>query len=251
VNLTVTIIARDEARHIGAAVESAVGIAEVVVLLDARTTDASAVVARAAGATVAFETWRGFPAQRNAALARCTTPWLLFLDADERITPELAAEIQQLLADTPTHDAYRMPRHNIFFRHTVRGGGWYPDHQVRLLRVGRVQYDEQVSVHEITRVAGSTGQLHGHLLHLNIERFGELWHKQRRYALEEAQTLRRTGRRARWRNLVGAPLREFYRRYIELGGYRDGWVGMVLCGTIAYFEIVKFVHLMAIQRQKV
>lgn len=268
--LSVALIARDEARHIGAALKSVAGLAdEVLVLLDDRTRDQTGQIAQAHGARVLSEPWRGFPAQRNRALALCQGDWVLFLDADERVSPELAAEIRVLLAHTdaaarasddlvravqPHSPAalqpagYWLPRHNQFFGRVARGGGWYPDPQLRLLRRGRARYDEQRLVHEVAALDGPTAHLHGHLLHLNIERLDELWRKQRVYALQEAQTLFLAGRRARWRNFVGAPLREFRRRYLTLAGWRDGWLGLLLCGTLAYFEWLKFVHLKALER---
>ena len=275
--LSVAIIARDEERHIGAAIESVAGLAdEVLVLLDDRTGDQTVQIAQARGARVLSEPWRGFPAQRNRALDLCQGAWVLFLDADERVSPELAAEMRGLLlADASREDAatgapvatslqiernaptlrrsdapvgYWLPRHNQFFRRVARGGGWYPDEQLRLLRRGRARYDERLLVHEVAALDGPAAHLRGHLLHLNIERLDELWRKQRAYALQEAQTLFLAGRRARWRNFAGAPLREFRRRYLALGGWRDGWLGLLLCGTLAYFEWVKFVHLKALER---
>ena len=135
----------------------------------------------------------------------------------------------------------------MFFGQALRGGGWYPDHQLRLLRRDRARYDETRLVHEYAELDGSTSYLTQHLLHLNIERLDELWAKQTSYALQEAQTLYLAGRRGRWRNFAGAPLREFYRRYIVLGGWRDGWVGLLMCGTLAYFEWIKFVHLKGLE----
>jgi len=268
--LSVAIIARDEERHIGAAVESVAGLAdEVLVLLDDRTRDQTGEIARAHGARVLSEPWRGFPAQRNRALSLCRGAWVLFLDADERVSPELAAEIRALLlADAAGEDAEPalqaergaptlrrsdapagcwLPRHNQFFGRVARGGGWYPDEQLRLLRRGCARYDERLLVHEVAALDGPAAHLRGHLLHLNIERLDELWRKQRAYAFQEAQTLFLAGRRARWRNFAGAPLREFRRRYLALGGWRDGWLGLLLCGTLAYFEWVKFVHLKALE----
>lgn len=270
--LSVAIIARDEARHIGAAIESVAGLAgEVLVLLDDRTRDGSAAISRERGARVLSEPWRGFPAQRNRALELCQGEWVLFLDADERVTPALTAEIQTLLgqeAATDTNEqsmedrewridaqssilhprssniaGYWIPRYNQFFGRVLRGGGWYPDHQLRLLRRGRAHYDESRLVHELALLDGPAEYLRGHLLHLNIERLGELWRKQHAYALQEARTLHQAGRRARWRNFAGAPARELYRRYFALGGWRDGPVGLLMCGTLAFFELVKFAHL--------
>jgi glycosyltransferase involved in cell wall biosynthesis len=260
--LSVAIIARDEARHLPGALESVRGLAgETLLLLDSRTRDNSAAIGRAAGVRVLVEPWRGFPAQRNRALDLCAGDWVLFLDADERVTPELRAEILQIidcsLQIEPKQSAicnlqstiagYWIPRHNQFFGKTLHGGGWYPDHQLRLLRRSRARYDEARLVHELVLLDGPAAYLGGHLLHLNIERLDELWRKQTSYAIQEAQTLHLAGRRARWRNFAGAPLREFHRRYVVLGGWRDGALGLFLCATLAYFEWVKFVHLKGLE----
>jgi glycosyltransferase involved in cell wall biosynthesis len=249
--LSAAIIARDEARHIGAALASVAGLAdEALVLLDADTRDNTGAIAAAHGARVVCEPWRGFPAQRNRALELCHGDWVLFLDGDERVTSELAQEIRALLARQPSPAmpaGYWIPRRNLFFGRAVQGGGWYPDRQLRLLQRARVHYDEQRLVHEFADLDGTAGELRGHLVHLNIERFDELWRKQRSYAIQEAQSLYAQGRRARWRNFVGAPARELYRRFVQLGGYRDGALGLLLCGTLAYFELVKFMHLKALE----
>lgn len=114
---------------------------------------------------------------------------------------------------------------------------------------GRARYDESRLVHELALLDGPAAYLREHLLHLNIERLGELWRKQQAYALQEARTLHQAGRRTRWRNFAGAPAREFFRRYIALGGWRDGSIGLLMCGTLAYFEIVKFAYLKKLERQ--
>ncbi len=113
--LSAAIIARDEARHIGGCIDSLSGLAdEVLVLLDDRTRDGTAAICVARGARVAVEPWRGFPAQRNRALELCRAPWVLFIDADERVEPDLAAEIRRLLAAPAACDGYWIPRHNRF-----------------------------------------------------------------------------------------------------------------------------------------
>ena len=273
--LSVAIIARDEERHIAAALDSVAGLAdETVVLLDDRTADGTAAICRGRGARVFVEPWRGFGGQRNRALALCHGDWVLFLDADERVTDELRAEIREVGGGGGAHPRYEttvqgptapepspwrgadrtspvgywIPRHNIFFGRALRGGGWYPDHQLRLLRRGHARYDERRRVHEFAELDGPAGTLTGHLLHQNIERLDELWRKQTSYAIQEAQTLHLAGARARWRNFVGAPTRELLRRYVRLGGYRDGAVGLLMCATLAYFELVKYAHLKGLER---
>ncbi len=248
--LSVAIIACDEEQHIGTCLQSVAGVAdEVVVLLDNRSQDSTAAICRAYGAWVIVEPWRGFPAQRNRALALCRGEWVLFLDADERVTAELARELTARAAADEADGAvgYYIPRHNIFFGRVVRGGGWYPDRQLRLLRRARARYDEKLLVHEVAQLDGSAVTLSSHLLHYNIERLPEFWQKQTSYALSEARTLYLAGRRARWRNFAGAPAREFWRRYVRLGGWRDGGLGLLLCGSLAWFEVVKFGFLRLMQ----
>jgi glycosyltransferase involved in cell wall biosynthesis len=251
--LSVAIIARNEETHIGACLESIAGVAdEIVVLLDESSHDRTDVIAQAYGARVYVDRWRGFAGHRNLALDVCRGEWVLFLDADERITPDLRREVAELKQtwhtqpdgdDTPTdaHIAgYGIPRYNIFFGKVVQGGGWYPDYQLRLLRRTRARYNENQHVHEVATVAGKTATLKGHLLHINIERLSEFWSKQTRYALAEARTLYGEQRAMRWRNFAGSPTREFWRRYIRLGGWRDGLIGLFLCASLAWFEVVKF-----------
>ncbi|NOK61812.1 MAG: glycosyltransferase family 2 protein [Chloroflexi bacterium AL-W] len=257
-SLSVAIIARDEERHIGQALASVADLAtEIVTLVTESTRDRTASICRSYGAALYIEPWRGFPAQRNRALALCNNDWVLFLDADERVPPTLADEIRTLLAtdhgaplQSQTNSrpiaGYWIPRYNQFFGKILHGGGWYPDHQLRLLRRGYAHFDESRLVHEFAQLDGEAEYVHEHLLHLNIEHADELWFKQRSYAIQEAHVLYREGRRARLRNLVGAPLREFRRRYFGLGGYKDGSLGLFLCATMAYFEFVKYIHLMGL-----
>lgn len=275
--LSVAIIARDEEHYIAGSIDSVAGLAdEVVVLLDASTTDRTAAICRERGAQVYVEPWRGFPAQRNRALELCSNPWVLFLDADERVTPKLGKEIRSLLNNdkvtewqgdkvmlhpnikaitlSPCHPVtlsgpvgYWIPRYNLFFNRRLRGGGWYPDHQLRLLRRGHAHYDETLFVHEVAVLDGPAGTLHEHLLHHNIDRLVEFWRKQTRFARSEAATLYGQGRRVRLRNFVGAPLREFWRRFVQLGGWRDGPLGLFLCGSLAWFQFVAFLRLWGLQ----
>ena len=248
--LSVAMIVRDEERHIGAALRSVAAVAdEIVVLVDRRTTDRTAAIARQFGAVVYEQDFVSFPKQRNSALHVCRGEWVLFLDADERVTPELATELRHLCQQPARTEAgYWIPRYNLYFGRRLRGGGWYPDRQLRLLRRDCAAYDEARLVHELVTLDGTAGELQGHLLHINIETWRELHEKQRRYALAEAQTLARNGVGAKWRNLLLQPLREVRRRFITWRGYRDGGLGLVLALTMGYYELVKYIHLKGLER---
>ena len=253
--LSVAIIARDEERHIAEALRSAAPVAgEMVVFLDPRTRDRTEEIARACGAQVYHEPFRSHAAQRNRALERCQGEWVLFLDADERLTPELVAELQRLGLDSNArlpdegYAGYSMPRYNLYWSRRLRGGGWYPDRQLRLLRRGMAHYDNRRLIHEFAEPNGPVGHLSGHLLHINIESLDELRRKQHGYALKEAQTLYLQGVRARPHNLLLQPLREVKRRFWTWRGYRDGWLGLFLALAMGYYEWVKYVHLRGLER---
>lgn len=248
--ISVAIIARDEERYIAEAIRSSSTLsAETIVLLDPRTRDRTRAIAEACGAVVYDEPFHSHAAQRNRALALCRHPWVLFVDADERLTPELAAEIGVLdfAAPGPTGRPYAgfwIPRFNLYWGRSLRGGGWYPDHQLRLLRRAAAHYDERRLIHEFAELDGPAGALRGHLLHINVESWAELRQKQHSYALKEAETLHHQGIRTRPRNLILQPLREIKRRFWTWHGYRDGILGAVLAITMGYYELVKYVHLL-------
>jgi (heptosyl)LPS beta-1,4-glucosyltransferase len=250
--LSVAIIARDEERHIAEAIRSAQPVAdEVLVLVDPRTVDRTREIAAAEGALIYEEPFRSHAGQRNRALRYCHQPWVLFLDADERLTEELAGELQGLelgIGDRAQLAGFWIPRYNIYWGRRLRGGGWYPDQQLRLLRRTAAHFDERRLIHEYAELDGPSGTLRGHLLHINIESLAELRQKQYFYAVKEAETLHQQGQRARRRNLVLQPLREVKRRFWTWKGYRDGALGLFLALTMGYYEWVKYVKLYALQR---
>jgi glycosyltransferase involved in cell wall biosynthesis len=243
------VIARDEERHLDHCLESLAWTDQQLVVLDSRTTDRSAEVARARGAAVVSHPFTTFPAQRNAALAivqdELGGDWVLFVDADERTPPMLAAEVRAAISrsqpDAPV--GYWVPRRNYIWRGWIRHGGWSPDHQLRLLRVNSARYDEQRDVHELAVLEGPSAQLAEPFIHFNYERIGQFLDKQRQYTRLEAQRLARAGQRARPQNFLLQPLREFRRRYVDLAGYRDGWRGALLCGLLAWYTFELYVEL--------
>ncbi len=253
--LSVAVPARDEERYLAGCLESIQGLAdEVLVVLDPQTRDRTAEIARSMGARVEEVPFVSFADLRNRALDLCHYPWVFFLDADERVTPELRQEIASLIRGAPPAgdpDAvvgYWVPRQNFFFGRPVRHAGWYPDYQLRLLWKDRARYPEAQRVHEVVELQGRAAHLSAHLLHYNVDRLDEFQAKQRRYARLEAESLLAKGIRARPRSLLGQPLREFWRRYVRLQGYRDGWLGLYLCAAMAYYAGLTYRHLLRMQR---
>jgi glycosyltransferase involved in cell wall biosynthesis len=247
--LVAAIIARDEEAQLPGCLASIAWADERVVVLDDRTIDQSADVARQRGALVVVRGFTTFPAQRNAVLdlvaATGRADWVLFVDADERTPTALANEIRMVVErsgeDAPV--GYWIPRRNYIWGGWVRHGGWSPDYQMRLLKLNSARYDESVDVHEVVKLTGAAGSLSEPFLHYNYDRLDQFLRKQRQYAGLEARRLARQGIRPRPHNFVLQPYREFRRRYVELDGKQDGWRGLALCLLLAWFTAVTYADL--------
>lgn len=245
--LAAIVLTRNEEKHLPACLRSLAWAPERIVF-DSFSTDQTVALARAGGARVVQRAFDNYAGQRQAALAATAAEWVLFVDADERATPELAAEIARVL-DRPA-PGWWIPRDNYIFGRLTRHAGWYPDYQLRLLRRALAHYDPARPVHELVVLDSPTpaGRLEHALIHLNYETVPEFIDKQRAYARYDAGQLWRSGARARPRNFLLQPARQFYWRWITLRGWRAGWHGLRLSLLMAYFEWQKYSELRRLGR---
>lgn len=235
--LSVCVITANEEERLRACLESVAGADEIVVV-DAESTDKTAVIAREFTDRVVVRPWPGFAAQKNFALDQATGDWILSLDADEQVTPELRERIAAVLrADGPA-DGYAMPRKNIFWGRWVRHGRLYPDWQLRLFRRGRGRF-VAVEVHESVRVDGRVGRLDAPLLHSSYRDLSDCLARFDRYASLAAEDWIRAGRPARAADIVLRPLGRFLSMYALHGGFLDGWRGFVLAVLYAHYVFVR------------
>ena len=234
VRLCAVILTRNEAGHIGACVASLRDWVDQVVVWDSLSSDATASIAQAAGAVVVQRPFDNYAAQRQAALDAIAAEWVFFIDADERATPAFAAEVQRRLGQEEAV-GYWTPRRNFIVGHEMRGGGFYPDYQLRILRRGFAHYVAERAVHEIVTLRGPEGYLAAPLLHHNYATWAQFHAKQRSYTAYEAHILAQRGIHPRPHNFVLQPLREFKRRFVTLRGWRDGWHGVRLALLLAWY----------------
>lgn len=242
------LLARDEVQHLGACLDSVATLTaspggELVVLLDSRAPADLEAIARRYTPQVSRSPFVNFSAQRNRALERCHGTWVFFIDPDERMTPALAAELRALLTDGGTIGGAWVPRRNFMFGREVRHAGWSPDYQLRLLRRAGARYDEDRAVHEVPVVMGTAVHLQEPLLHYNYATWAQFTAKQRAYTAHEAAAQAARGLRAKPQNFILQPLREFRRRYLTLGGWRDGPLGLLLSLAMAYYTLRLYVAL--------
>jgi len=249
-HLTAIVLTHNEARHIADCLKT-LRFADHVIVFDSYSNDDTVAIAQAAGVDILRHDFVNYAEQRNAALDAVNemTDWVLFVDADERISSELAAEIREKIA-YQDFAGWRMPRHNYIFGLLTKQAGWYPDYQTRLLRVGQASYDPKQAVHEVVRLYGNRGNIVSPIIHYNYRDVAHFRAKQERYAHIAAQELHAQGVRPRPRNFLLQPLRQFYWRYVTLAGYRMRWHGLRLALLMAWHEYRKYQLLASMWRER-
>lgn len=241
------ILTRNEARHIEACLNS-VSWTHAQMVVDCGSTDATVDLARARGAIVLHRDWDGWAGQRTFAINeafRRGYRWIFFVDADERVPPELSTEATRVVeasdaahaaGDTTAPVGFWVPRRNIIAGKWVRHAGWDPDYQLRLFRTDRGRYDPARPVHELVLLDGPDAHLEARLVHYNYDDWQHFWIKQQRYARIEAAARVSRGHRVRPHNFILQPWREFWRRYVTLEGWRSGTHGIMLAILLAIAE---------------
>jgi len=244
--LTAIIPTLNEGDQIGECVTH-LGWVDEIIVADGGSRDGTPELARAAGARVLERTGPTIAAQRNAAIAAARHPWVLALDADERVGPELAREIV-LVIGNPTHDAYAIRRRSTYLGRIINHGGWGHDWVVRVFR-GHQRFVER-RVHEALQPQRDVGRLVATLDHVPYRTLGHHIEKVDRYATWAALDLADRGRRAGLADLLFRPPARFVRMYVLQGGLLDGWRGVLLCGLTAVNVFLKYARLWELEARK-
>ena len=248
--LAAVVLTYNEARHIRDCLDC-LRFADMVLVLDSFSDDETPELARAAGVQVQQRRFVDYADQRNFALELLGSEadHVLFVDADERVSDELALEIRTAITHHAEVAGWRIPRQNFIFGRLTRGAGWYPDYQTRLLRPDSARYDPQRPVHELVMLDGEQGTLKHPLLHYNYDSLQQFQRKQRDYSERAAQMRFVQGERPSLRALLLQPLHHFSWRLLTLHGYREGWHGLRLCALMAWYEFGILLRLRQLDRQ--
>jgi len=249
VDLSVILITRNESRHVLACLQS-VAFADEWIVVDSGSSDDTCEIAAAFGAQVVERAdWPGFGQQKNRALALARGRWVLSIDADERVTEELAAQVRAVVAQPSTAAAgYELSRLSSFCGQWIRHGDWYPDRVLRLFRreAGRFSDDQ---VHERLLVRGAVARLQGHLLHDTMPNLDDALAKMNRYSSGRAQDRVRAGQGGSLASALGHALWAFLRGYVFKRGFLDGRLGFVLALYVAEGTYYRHLKIWLLGRQ--
>lgn len=245
VPLSVTLITLNAAAQLEACLKS-VAFADEIVVVDSGSSDDTVALARRYGARVIHRDWLGFGAQKQFAVTQAAHDWVLCLDADERVSPELQASIEAVLV-APDRCAYRFPRCNRFLGRYLRHGEGYPDWSLRLFDRRHGHWSDD-AVHEKVVVTGEVGTLPGDLLHESAETLATYLAKQNRYTSLAAEEAVGRGRRANAAKIVLSPLLRFIKFYLLRGGFLDGLPGLVHVSIGCFNSFSKYAKMLELQR---
>lgn len=242
--LSVIIPCKNEQHNIRACVESVRGLADEIIVADSGSSDRTLEIVRAMGGCRLIQ--REFidhSSFKNWAIPQAAHPWVLFVDADERVTERLAEEIRRLLAGDPPFDAYCMRRANYFLGHRIKHSGWNTATIIRLFRRDVCRYDRR-RVHENVEVpSGRVGRLRGRFLHYTCQDLHEYTARMNRYTSWAAEELHARGRRTGYLGLLLRPPARFLQLYILRGGCLDGVAGLAVCLSGAFYTFSKYAKL--------
>lgn len=231
--LSVIILTFNEVHNIEACLQS-VDWADEKIVVDSGSTDNTRTLARQYTSQVIEQPWLGYAGQRNFAEKLARSDWVLTLDADERVSPELGASIQQVLAGGDAHVvAYRVQIRDWMFGKFIEHGSWPHQRHIRLYRRGRLRWDG--AVHEQYHIDGAVGDLQGPILHYSHTTIHRFIEKMNRYTDLESEQMFQRGERATLLTAVFGALRAFVGQYIRLQGFRDGGHGLILAVLMAMY----------------
>lgn len=244
--VSVTLITRNEESNLACAIES-VRWADEIVVIDSGSTDRTVELARALGARVFVNPWQGYGQQKNYAQRQASHDWVLSLDADEVVTPDLAREIQSALESLASESdpprGFSFPRRTFYLGRWIRHGGWYPNYLVRLADRRAAQWSEP-AVHEALEVRGRVRQLESPLDHYSFASIYDQVVTNLNFSRLGSQELARRGKRPSLLKLLLKPPGKFIETYLIKRGFLDGLPGFIISVNAAYSIFLKYAYLL-------
>jgi glycosyltransferase involved in cell wall biosynthesis len=243
--LSAIVITRNEAANIGGCLDG-LAFCDERIVVDCGSSDDTVAIARGKGARVETHEFRGFGAQKNFALSLASGDWVLSIDADERVTGELAQAIKAAIADGGA-DAFELPRVSSFCGRPMRHSGWFPDYVLRLFRRGKGRFDDAL-VHERVICDGTLKRLDKPLIHHPVLKLEDALSRMDRYSTASAETLVASGRKVSFATGLGHGFFAFFKTYVLRLGFLDGAEGFLLAVANAEGSYYRYMKAWVAQR---
>ena len=241
IRISAALIARNESSNIREAIET-LSFADQIVVADTGSSDDTVQIAKNAGAEVHSVTFEGFGNTKNKALGFCKGQWVLFIDADERVSLELAEQVTKAAENNSATSGYKINRFTYFLGKPIRHSGWYPDYVLRFFRRDKGRFSDNL-VHEKVEVEGTVESLKGELIHYSYRSLEQYLDKMNEYSTLSAEEMNAGGKKAHISDIIFRPLSIFLKMYISRAGFLDGLNGLILALLSAYHVFIKYVKL--------
>lgn len=214
--------------------------ADEIMVVDSGSTDSTLDIAKRFTDRILVHEYINSATQKNWAIPQATHPWVMIVDSDERVTPQLRQEIEETL-EHPVHQGYSIGRLNHFLGYPLRHGGWSPkeDRNVRLFMRDKGRYEDK-EVHADVMVEGTVGHLKHPLIHYSYRSLDQYFRKMERYTRWAAVDIKKKGKPVRWHHVTLRPLGDFLRLYFMKLGFLDGFPGLIVALLSAYYVMVKY-----------
>lgn len=242
--LSVVVISKNEERNIRRCLES-VAFADEIILIDSQSVDNTRNIAEEFGAKIYSPEWNGFGPAKQEGVRRASHNWILSIDADEVVSPELKDEIIKILGAESKFSGYYVPRCTNFIGRWIRHSGWYPDYVLRLFDKTKGNFNDAY-VHEKVVVSGETDRLKNDLLHYSYPTMEDYFDKFNYYTTVGAEELYKKGKKASWGKILIKPLAQFIKQFILKAGFLDGVEGFLISFLSAVAVMVKYTKLRAL-----
>ena len=248
-SLSVILITKNEEANLKDCLES-ISFADEIIVVDSQSSDKTQEIAQSFGAKLEITPdWPGFGPQKNRALNLATKNWVLSIDADERVTPELKQEILATMASPNAADCYAIPRSSWYCGRFMKHSGWYPDYVDRLFKRGSAKFSDHL-VHERLLPNGSIGKLNNHFLHYSYRNFSQVLKKVDVYSSAAAQQAFNQGKEGGLGKALVHGFWAFFRTYVLRRGFLDGQYGLALAISNAATSYYKYLKLWQLHNQK-
>lgn len=239
--ISAVVITLDEESNIEDCLKS-LAFADEIIVVDSGSSDGTVALARKYTDKVYSIQWTGFAAAKNFGIEKASHDWILSIDADERVSDALRNTIENLKNTEPAAAGFTLPRRTWYLSRWIRGGGWYPDRNIRLFNRKHGRFDD-VAVHESVHLNGTVVPLHGDILHYSYRDIADHLDRINKYSNLSARIWFEKGRRANPAVMMFRPVWEFFRSYVLRRGFRDGREGIILAMMHGYYVFLKYAKL--------